>query len=237
MAKRVVKRMLIVVPLVVILAIIGTVVWGWTQWRATPEYWQVVEAEPGSPAMVEVERRADQFEFWIVERLQQVREDDGPWQMVLEQNQINEWIATRLRSWLVNQKMRMPDWLHHPMVAVRPGRIILAGDMRTEMVNKVVSLEYVPRSNARGIVDLRLDHVRGGKLPLPYEQVMDSAAGQIDPDDQQQIEQFQEIRERLKTIPLAHELDDGRRVEVLEVRAEQGKLTLTCRTLRAARTR
>lgn len=231
MASRRVKRVLGVLLLLLVGLIGAAVVWGWSAWRKTPEYWQVIDAPPVSPRRAELAQRAERFEYWVVERFGQVREDAGLWQIELDQQEINLWLATRLPQWLANQKIQMPDWLHDPMVVVQSGRVIVAAQMRTEALDKVVSLEYEPRTGESGVVELGLQQVRGGNLPLPYEQVMDAAQSQIDSENQQRVAEFNLLRDKLRAVPLRRELDDGRTIEVLEVRAEPGKLTLTCRTL------
>lgn len=115
------------VGLVALAAVLGGVIaawWAWTQFNATPDYWQVIdETDP------DVAERAADFETWISNALTAVREDDGVWQMRIEQQRVNEWLATRLWDWEANQDFDLPDWLTHPMVAFREQQVIAAAEV------------------------------------------------------------------------------------------------------------
>jgi hypothetical protein len=79
-------------------------------------------------------------------------------------------------------------------------------------------------------MQMTLDRVRGGRLPLPFDAIMDRAAARIDPANSKKMRSFQKLREQLQALPLTFELGDGRIVDVLDVDLQQGIMTLTCRT-------
>lgn len=219
------RRWLIAIPLVLLALLLAAAGWASRLWHATPDYWHVVEAT-GEP----VEREAEQFERWMVERMHRVRPDARPWQLQLDAEQINRWLATRLPPWAANQGLEPPEWLAHPMVAINGGRLIAAAEVDAPEFQHIVSIAYVPRVGEGGVVELAVDRVYIGRLPLPYDAAMDRAAANIEADDAEQRQRFEELRQALHTIDLTIDLDDGRRVDVIGLEAAGGRLTLRCRT-------
>src|SRR5437762_3192966 len=59
-----------------------------------------------------------------------------------------------------------------PIVILKPGRVILAGQSKLRHLDTVVSLHFSPALDEQGRFDLNLMKVTAGKLPLPQEAVM-----------------------------------------------------------------
>jgi len=220
------RRLLITVSLVIIVTLAAVVGWGWWRWQATREYGRVMD-----PPTEQTEREADQFEFWMVEQVQKIRPADKPWQVEVDQAHVNQWIAARLPQWAENQQVDLPRWLANPMIAIREGEVIVAAQVTTEKLNKVVSFVYAPRVDEAGVVWLDVKRVYGGRLPVPYEMVWQRALSKIDPNDQQKRKNLEELQQRLQSVRLGFVLEDGRHVEVTDMVIEDGHMTLTCRTL------
>ena len=60
---------------------------------------------------------------------------------------------------------RYKDHVQDPSIVIYDGRIVLAGNSTD--VGSVVSLHFDPKLNSKGMLDLRLERVLAGRLPLP----------------------------------------------------------------------
>jgi hypothetical protein len=220
------KSLLILIPVGLLLTAGGLAWWAWSLWNAVPGYWRVI-----GQTDERMQTRAERFEYDTIQTVQQIRPGE-PWQKVIDQQRINEWLATRLDDWAVNQDAEIPDWLKDPMVAIEPDRLIIAARIDAPDLKKVISFEYVPvRPEGSEVMELKLDVVRGGKLPLGFDTVMDRARARI---DAQRLEDFDELRRRLRGQKLSLTLEDNRKVEVLDIELSDGSMMLTCRTRRQA---
>src|SRR5690606_22507835 len=56
-------------------------------------------------------------------------------------------------------------YLEDPMIVLRDGRLILAGNVRE--LSTVASMHFEPRLDAQGRLEMNLVRVLGGKLPMP----------------------------------------------------------------------
>jgi uncharacterized protein YpmS len=64
-----------------------------------------------------------------------------------------------------NWKSNYERYVKDPVVIVQESRIVLAGEVRD--LDAVVSLQLDPRINSDGKLDLRLERIMAGRLPLP----------------------------------------------------------------------
>lgn len=101
--------------------------------------------------------------------------DGEPFEVVLTDRQLSEWIAVRGELWPESDEW-IPPFIRGPMVAFRPGRIILAGRLEKDGWQVVVSGELRVVVGEKS-VSVRLEQVAGGSCPVPVATV----AGQLQP--------------------------------------------------------
>lgn len=197
----------------------------------TPDYWQVVNlAEPT------VARDAAAFEQWLSSEFTQHRPNVETWQIELEADDVNRWLATRLPGWAANQGFELPGWLGHPMVAIQPDRFIVAGQVQQDDQSHIVSLTYQPTTPPHEqpiAMELTGVYVGRQRIADNVDELIELIETFVDVSkfDQRQLD---DLRGRVQTVTLAGDLGDGRRVEVIGIDLRPGKMLLTCRTQRAA---
>jgi uncharacterized protein YpmS len=64
-----------------------------------------------------------------------------------------------------NWKSNYDRYVEDPLVIIEADRLVLAGQVKD--LDAVVSLEFDPQIDAKGKLDLRLERVLAGRLPLP----------------------------------------------------------------------
>jgi hypothetical protein len=80
---------------------------------------------------------------------------------------------------LFNKWAELNNWkdlyervVEDPMIILQDGKIIFAGSVNLKGVDTVVSIHFKPTIAPDGQLDLRLDSILGGKLPLPKDTVI-----------------------------------------------------------------
>lgn len=93
-------------------------------------------------------------------------------------DEANAWLTERLDDWLANQGRRLPAGLSDPMLTSDGGGLVAAFRYQADGIDQVfsvgMSLTFLEDGQAR----LSIDHVRGGRLPLPTGQVLRRLPGQ-----------------------------------------------------------
>jgi len=198
--------------LAALLIVVG-MLWLWGMWRAEPDYWQTVDANAPNVA-----RTAAQFETWVAERFTARHRDGDSWRIELGQRRINEWLATRARRWAANQQVEIPAQVREVIVAIRPDEVILAGRINYGPASQVLSLIGRPtRPNEDDVLHAAVVGARVGKVPVPVTWAFD------------QIPTNEGLK---RTYRLTLPLGDGRVVEVVDAKLADGRVVLTCRTVR-----
>jgi hypothetical protein len=111
---------------------------------------------------------------------------EGDWHEVFTAEQINGWLAVKLKPWLELElgKSSAEDTLAQiadPRVAITPGQFLLAFKYQNGFVGTVVSLTMDVRLDEPNVIALRVRKARAGSLPLPLDRFMkeiEAAAGQ-----------------------------------------------------------
>jgi hypothetical protein len=88
-----------------------------------------------------------------------------PFQYVLHQDRLNNWIAARHQIWPRLERY-LPPQLEHPAVAFRNDRVLLAAVVRPAGLRAVVSVALSVHPEPRRVT-VRLESCRVGALPLP----------------------------------------------------------------------
>ena len=220
------KWVLLGVIVAIPLCIGGALLIGSLLWHSTPSYWQPTVTNE------QTEERAQQFFMVTLSELTQPRDPDTEWELKLDQEELNDWLASDMPGMLAEGFGRydIPDWAHDPMVVFQDDRIVIAARVEYEGVEQVVSAAYEPYVDKQGHVWLHLDAVYGGRLPLPAGNTADRLIDQFGAqDDRDRIQsKLNEMRE-IELPPF--DLKDGRSVRITHMKIERGEAVVRCRTI------
>jgi hypothetical protein len=137
-----------------------------------------------------------------------------PWELTLDESQLNAGLGARLPQWLVSRNAAMPAGLSSPAVRVEPGRLTLAATCDTMLGGVVLSQvlevhgQTPPRLTPRGW--------RAGVVRMPFEGPLAGLG----------------LDRRLEDIAKPIRLEDGRAVEILSIEATESTLVVRCRTVK-----
>jgi len=228
-SRRLLHRVIRYGGLFVLVLVLGLGVVGWWLWEDAPSYYRPLTFDDAAAAERAAER-AERFEYRTTARLTEEPVNNDDRTLTLRERQVNEWLATRLQPWALNQNVTLPDWLGQPMVVFQPGRVLLTAHVRRSDFDQVVTLVYEPaRGDGRDQpVAMHLTRVVSGRLPLPADWVLDRVFAAIDLPPERRAA----VRDRLERLPLRLELDGDRVVEARTVAIEAGRLCVRWRVRR-----
>lgn len=98
-------------------------------------------------------------------------------QLHLNIQDLNAWIDHELPALLESQQVKMPPEIKLPMLAVEGGNLVLAFRYESSQTTQVVSLIIKPVMQGpadRPQLRLEIQGLRGGRLPLPSQSVIES---------------------------------------------------------------
>lgn len=181
---------------------------------------------------VEAARVAEDVERGVSNALHLGRPLGEAWMVGIAQDDANAWIADRLPMWLANQGVRRPELLPEVRVAFDEGRIRIGFKRRDSERMATVSLR--PRFDERGALWTPATGLSVGRLRLPSGMLRERGLDQV-PDPYRESDGAKRAAATLSgEIPAPTELRlaDGRVVRVTGVKVEEGRLVLTCVTVR-----
>ena len=102
----------------------------------------------------------------------------GRWHEVFTAEQINGWLAVKLKPWLElrlgkSSAEAMRARIRDPRVAIAPEQVTLAFTYRTGGVESVVSLSIDVHIAEPNVIVLRVRKARAGNVPLPLGQFLE----------------------------------------------------------------
>ena len=92
------------------------------------------------------------------------------WEAVFSDQEVNAWLAEDLVSHFADQ---LPPEVHEPRVLFELDRIILAFQLRQGGVQSVITVVARPRVPEGNTLELTLEKIRAGILPVPADNVLD----------------------------------------------------------------
>jgi hypothetical protein len=161
--KKTPKRLFwLAVCLVVLAAIPGGI---WLSLTYQPAYYRDMFLLPRK----ERENRAKRF---ITQSIQ-LRNDicnEPTWEAVFTDQEVNAWLADDLVTHFVDH---LPPEIHDPRLIFELDRITLAFLLRQGGVESVITVVARPRVPAGNTVELTLERIRAGIIPVPADPVID----------------------------------------------------------------
>ena len=118
------------------------------------------------------EQRAGKAKKFVAQSLQ-LRNDicnEPTWEAVFTDQEVNAWLAEDLVTHFADQ---LPPEVNEPRVLFELDRIILAFQLRQGGVESVITVVARPRVPGGNTVELTLEKIRAGILPVPADNVLD----------------------------------------------------------------
>lgn len=118
------------------------------------------------------EQRQGRARKFVAQGLQ-LRNDicnEPTWEAVFSDQEVNAWLAEDLVTHFADH---LPPEVHEPRVLFELDRIILAFELRQGSINSVITVVARPRVPAGNTVELTLEKIRAGILPVPADGVLD----------------------------------------------------------------
>jgi hypothetical protein len=247
-SRRIAAAMIALAGLTALIVALGL----WLTGRA-PSWWRPLST--GDPALLAT---ADAVENGVTTLINELRPGDSPaargapWSMTLDDDSASAWLATKLPRWVLSRAdlARWPPEVRLVQARFSPGRIIFAARVVQGRHDDILSIALAPRIDADGSLWLEATSVSIGSLPLPAGLALRSgdaseAPGILDarnavPDELRSRREATPILAALRgERPLAAlaplRLPDGRRIRVVNLEPQEGRLVITCITTDADR--
>lgn len=192
--------------------------------RATPTYWQENQAFLRDTPAPDLQHFAQDIQSRTLrEWSYPIGDGDGIRTVRYNFDEVNAWLATRLKPLLRNQNVELPSEIGEFMLTQRDGQLVLAFDYESETFGpRIASLVFRFQDQEGEAVSTAIKSARAGEQPLPVGYLIDRVADQPRLDDVGIQELLQRIANKqfvaLPPIPV----DDHREATVLgiEVRPE-----------------
>lgn len=221
------KWLLICFAFAALLAIAAIVIWRMSYvrpvWYAPPD----VRDE----AVVAL---ADRVEYRLVQESQRIRPEDETWTLRIREEQINAWLAARLRQWLAHEGREWPAALGTPQIRIEPQAVSIALPIGDRDQPRYLVAQFAPHI-VNGQMQIALERVQFGRVSLPGEPVANivKTLSNAAPDSLQ-LPPIRDAIERLQqreNMAPEFELADGRRVQLIDVALRSGAIDVTARTI------
>lgn len=141
---------------------------GWLALTYEPRYYRDMVPLGGMPR----EQIAGKAKHFVARSLQ-LRNDictEPTWEAVFSDEEVNAWLAQDLVTHFADQ---LPPEVREPRILFESDRVVLAFRLDRGMFSSVVTVVARPRIPAENTVELTLEKIRAGILPVPADQVLD----------------------------------------------------------------
>src|SRR5271166_725348 len=118
------------------------------------------------------EQREIKAKHFVAQSLQ-LRNDicnEPSWEAVFSDQEVNAWLAEDLVTHFADQ---LPPEIHDPRVLFEMNRVILAFQLRQRGIQSVITVVARPRVPEGNTVELTLEKIRAGILPVPADNFLD----------------------------------------------------------------
>ena len=92
------------------------------------------------------------------------------WEAVFTDQEVNAWLAEDLVTYFAD---RLPPEVNEPRLLFEVDRIILAFQLRQRGVQSVITVVARPRVPGGNTIELTLEKIRAGILPVPADNILD----------------------------------------------------------------
>lgn len=203
----------------------------------SPDWWRPPSST--DPATLESARAV---ENGVTTVLHQQRPDDAAWTMLLTESDVNAWLAARLKNWVRNQRddFVWPSEVKEVLIHLEPGVLRVGIEIERRGAVIICSASLTPRVDEDGSLWISATAFHIGTLPVPARWALRAAESPLREVMPTSIGDSPESGSILSALlgagALSREpvlrLSDGRRVRIVEIRVEEGRLLVTCRSVR-----
>lgn len=198
---------------------------------ATPSYWTDHQTFLRDTPEQDIQHLAKDIQSRTLrEWSYPIGDGDGVRTVRYQFDEVNAWLATRLRPMLENQNLTLPDEIGQFMLTQRDGELVLAFDYRSEALGqRIASLYFMFRPTDDGTLSAAIRAAKAGEQALGVRYLVGAVADQPALDDPDMQDLLYRIGERrfvaLPPIPV----DDHRHATVLGIAIAPQGVDLTIR--------
>ncbi|GAC1474001.1 MAG: hypothetical protein NVSMB9_23590 [Isosphaeraceae bacterium] len=150
---------------VVLAAVGGIAAVGWLSLTHKPRFYQAMVAVPHAQQEVKAKR----FVAHSLQLSNDIR-NEPTWEASFSDQEVNAWLAEDLVTHFADQ---LPREVHQPRVMFEVDRVTLAFEFDHGPVRSVIWVVARPRVPESNVLELSLEKIRAGMLPIPAEQVLE----------------------------------------------------------------
>lgn len=205
----------------------------WWVTAAYPGWWAESGRLPADAA-----ERAEALERGITRAIHEPRAPDEPWTVSLTEADANAWLAHRMLAWAANRGMEWEsffsdDRAEPPRAHFEDGRICIGVVVRTGWGRRVLVVSFAPKVSAdstdRPILLATDARFAIGRFSLDHRDarrgIIENLPVRMSPEVQGMLDGVQPI-----VSPAVLDLDGSRRISLLDLRVEPGRLLITSMT-------
>ena len=137
----------------------------WLSLTYEPSYYRAMASLPR-------EQREVKAKHFVAQSLQ-LRNDicnEPNWEAIFSDQEVNAWLAEDLVTHFADQ---LPPEVHDPRVLFEMDRVVLAFHLNKGGVQSVITVVARPRVPEGNTVELTIEKIRAGILPVPADNVLD----------------------------------------------------------------
>ena len=137
----------------------------WLSVTHKPDFYRVTVLIPKA----EQEKEAKEFVAQSLQLSNDIRNEPS-WEAIFTDQQVNAWLAEDLVTHFADQ---LPSEVHEPRVMFELDRVTLAFELDQGPVRSVIWVVARPEIPEGNVLELTLEKIRAGVLPIPADKVLD----------------------------------------------------------------
>lgn len=197
--------------------------------RESPTWWRTVD--PSNPTVVELAERVEQA---VVSSMHRARPLGEPWTVAVTAPQANAWLNVKLPRWVRSRNAHWPDQIGDVQTHFGDGKISVGVKIGSGAADQIVAATVNPRLSEDGSLWLSQPSTNAGRLDIPAGWTIARLQSWLPPEIRERDmtgRMLDALRQRGPVLPSTWvDLEDGRRIKLLDVRVEHERLLLTCVT-------
>ena len=162
------RRWIVLGSVVATLVVMPTTLW--LLLTHQPEFYRKI-------AIIPPERRHAEAKKFVAQSLQ-LRNDivnEPRWEAIFTDEQVNSWLEEDLVTHFAEQ---IPDGVHEPRVVFETDRVHLGFQLDQGPVRSIVSVVAKVRVTSPNELELTIERIRAGMVPIPSEKLLDKITDQ-----------------------------------------------------------
>jgi hypothetical protein len=158
-------KRLLVIGLTLLLVLAAGTGGVWLSLTHTPRFYRAIVHVPREQR----EQKAKHFSAQSLQLYNDIR-NEPTWEAIFTDQEVNAWLAEDLVTEFADQ---LPPEVHEPRILFELDRVTLAFELDQGPVKSVVWVVARPRVRQPNVLELTLEKIRAGVLPVPADRVID----------------------------------------------------------------